>query len=74
MSEVDYKKRTSWEMRANWRKMKLPTMAEKNAEKGFRKTMAHATYDGDVLVKALRSILMADYDLVEELECLEYEG
>ena len=54
--------------------MKLPTMAEKNAEKGFRKTMAYATYDGDVLVKALRSILMADFELLEDLECLVYEG
>ena len=30
---VDYRKRTSWEMRTKWRKMKLPTMAEKNAGK-----------------------------------------
>ena len=31
-------------MRAKWRKMKLPTMAEKNAEKVW-KTMAWATYN-----------------------------
>ena len=30
---VDYKKSTLKEMRTKWRKLKLPTMAEKNAEK-----------------------------------------
>ena len=36
----------SKEMRAKWREVELPTMAEKNAEKVW-KTMAWATYDGD---------------------------
>ena len=44
-------------MRATWRKMKLPTMAEKNAEK-VSETVARATDDGDIpVMKALRSIL-----------------
>ena len=54
---VEYRKRTSWEMRAKWRKMRLPTMVDKNVEKVW-KAVAWANYDGDVpVVKALRSIL-----------------
>ena len=48
--------RTSREIRAKWRKMKLPTMAEKNAEKIW-KTVAWATHDGDVPVMKARSFL-----------------
>ena len=33
---VDYRTRTSKDMRTMWRKMKLPTMAEKNAEKVWK--------------------------------------
>ena len=40
---VEYRKKTSWEMRAKWRKMKFPTMAEKNAEKVW-KTMVWANF------------------------------
>ena len=40
---VEHRKRTSWEMKAKWRTMKLPTMAEKNAEKVW-KAMAWANF------------------------------
>ena len=54
---VVFRKRTSGEMRVKWRTMKFTTTAEKNVER-VSKTMAWATYDGDVLVvKALRSLL-----------------
>ena len=42
---MEYRKRTSREMRVQWEKMKLPTIAEKNAEMVW-KTLAWATYDG----------------------------
>ena len=58
--EADFqgcRKRTSKEVRTKWRKMKLSTMAEKNAEKVW-KTMTSTSCNGDVLVMmALRSIL-----------------
>ena len=42
-------------MRAKWRKMKLLSMVEKSVEKVW-KSMAWATYDGDVpVLKAWRS-------------------
>ena len=48
-------------MRATWRKMKLPTMAENT----------WATHDGDVLVmKSPRSVLRwRTYSMVEDKEC-----
>ena len=58
---MEYRKITSREMRVKWRKMELPTIAEKNAAK-LRKTMVWATHDGDVLVMtALRSSLSLGY-------------
>ena len=54
---VTYRKQTSKQMRARWRKMKLPKMAEKKAET-FWKTMTWTNRNGDVpVMKALRSIL-----------------
>ena len=54
---VVFRKRTSGEMRVKWRTMEFTSTAEKNVER-VSKTMAWATYDGDVLVvKALRSLL-----------------
>ena len=44
---VEYSKRTSRELRATWRQVNLPTMAENNAEKVW-KTTALVTNDGDV--------------------------
>ena len=42
---VDCKKSTLKEMQTKWRKLKLPTMADKNAEKVW-KTVAWAIHDG----------------------------
>ena len=54
---VEHRKRTLGESRVQWRKVKFPTVSEKNTEKVW-KTMAWTTCDGDFhVVKSLRSIL-----------------
>ena len=69
---VECTRRTSREVEAMCRKMNLPTMARKTAEKVW-KTM-RVTYDGDVLVMREATIdLEMDYSLVEEQECLGHE-
>ena len=62
-----YKKGTSWDVRATWRKMQLPTMVEKNAEKVWKPKGWRSCDDGTAVNSE-----MADYCVVMEQECLEH--
>ena len=61
-------------MRVEWRKMTLPTVGKKCREdmedNGLGYLRRRQTCDGG----ATNDFETADFDLVEELECLEYKG
>ena len=71
---VEYRNRTSREMRAKWRMMKLPTMAEKIAEKVWKTTAALCEGGRSRSEGVTIHSEVEDDDEVEEPECLGYGG